>query len=342
MSSDTIRISLDAMGGDHGPEIVVPAAVLILKKYTNLHIVLVGHRDSLIPLIKKYQLPSNRYELHHASESVAMDEPPVMALRNKKDSSMRIAIDLVKQGQVQACVSAGNTGALVAMSTFVLRTLPGIDRPAIISKLPTITGRCVHVLDLGANIDSTPQQLLQFAVMGAILTELVENIPAPKVGLLNIGQEAIKGSVNVKDAAALLSKAKMINYVGFVEGNDIYTGDVDVVVCDGFVGNVALKASEGVAKLISARIKEEFTRNWLSRFSAVAALPVLKRVKHRLDPAQYNGASLLGLQGTVVKSHGCTTVTGYAQAIEEALLESIKKVPQRISDRVAHLLKDVV
>ena len=341
MSLDSIKISLDAMGGDKGPHIVVPAAALALQRHPHLHLVLVGHKEALDPLLKVHRLPMERVTLHHAAQSIGMDEAPIMALRNKKQSSMRVAINLVQQKQVHACVSAGNTGALVAISKFVLNTIAGIDRPAIISKLPTLNNHYVYMLDLGANIDSTPQQLFQFAVMGVVLTEAVENSAAPKLGLLNIGQESIKGNIQVKQTAELLMQTKAMNYVGFVEGDDIYTGAVDVILCDGFIGNVTLKASEGIAKLVLMRIKQEFNRNWFSKVCAVTALPVLKRIKNRLDPAQYNGASLLGLQGIVIKSHGNTTIAGYAQAIEEALIETTKQVPQRIGDKVANLLKDM-
>jgi glycerol-3-phosphate acyltransferase PlsX len=339
--TEITKISIDAMGGDHGPSVIVPAVGLALQRHSHLHVVLVGQNDVLAPLVKKYQLPLDRVTLHPASQVVDMDELPSLALRHKKDSSMRVAINLVKDQTVQACVSAGNTGALVATSKFVLHTFPSIDRPAIISAMPTISGGHIHMLDLGANIDSTARQLFQFAVMGSVLTEAVENIPRPRIGLLNVGQEAFKGNAQVKEAAQLLAATKEINYVGFVEGDDIYKGVVDVVVCDGFAGNIALKASEGIAKLISGRIKEEFNRGIFSKLCGLIALPVMHRIKHRLDPAQYNGASLLGLQGTVIKSHGGANVKGFAQAIEEAVIEARKNVPHRIGEKIEQLMKEL-
>jgi len=258
-----------------------------------------------------------------------MNEAPSQALRTKKDSSMRVAIDLVKAGAADACVSAGNTGALVATARFVLKMLPGIERPAICSAMPATRGHS-HVLDLGANVDSTPEQLLQFALMGVALTGAVDNKPAPSVALLNVGVEEIKGHDQVKGAAALLAHSNL-NYVGFVEGDDIYEGAVDVIVCDGFVGNIALKASEGVARMLMRFARDEFRRTPLSRLAAWVSKPVLRAVMERLDPRQYNGASLLGLRGIVIKSHGGADAISFANAIEEAMLEVKKGVPERIS-----------
>ena len=258
-----------------------------------------------------------------------MNEAPSQALRTKKDSSMRVAIDLVKAGAAGACVSAGNTGALVATARFVLKMLPGIERPAICSAMPATRGHS-HVLDLGANVDSTPEQLLQFALMGVALTGAVDNKPAPSVALLNVGVEEIKGHDQVKGAAALLVQSNL-NYVGFVEGDDIYEGAVDVIVCDGFVGNIALKASEGVARMLMRFARDEFLRTPLSRLAAWVSKPVLRAVMARLDPRQYNGASLLGLRGIVIKSHGGADPISFANAIEEAMLEVKKGVPERIS-----------
>jgi len=257
-----------------------------------------------------------------------MDELPSQALRGKKDSSMRVAINLVKAGQADACVSAGNTGALMATARFVLKTVPGIDRPAICALIPSHGGH-THMLDLGANADCTPEQLFQFAVMGAALAGAVYNISAPRVGLLNIGEEEIKGIEKVKEAAKLIAAAHL-NYIGFVEGDDIFSKDVDVVVTDGFVGNVSLKTMEGLAKMISQFIREEFRRTAVTRFLAVLALPVLHSLKRRLDPRHYNGASLLGLRGVVVKSHGGSDSVGFASAIRIAILEVQNQVPQRI------------
>jgi len=330
------------MGGDSGFSVVVPACLAALKSHPNLNIILVGDQAILEKELKHCNGNSNeRLKIHHASEVVDMDEPPAQALRFKKDSSMRVAINLVKEGTAQACVSSGNTGALMATAKFVLKTLPGIYRPAISGLLPTTDKTAnVRVLDLGANVDSTAEQLLQFAVMGSVLTASLSGIKQPTVGLLNIGEEAIKGNEQVKQAAKLLEQNKAINYIGFVEGDDIYHGGADVVVCDGFVGNVALKASEGIAKLISQYIKEAFNRNWLTKLSALAAMPVLKRLASRLDPARYNGASLVGLQGTVIKSHGGSNVLAFTNAIKEAVREVENDVPNKIGAEISAILTE--
>ena len=279
---------------------------------------------------------SGRLRIQHASEIVGMTELPPKALRKKKDSSMRVAINLVKSGEADAVVSAGNTGALMATARFVLKTLPGIDRPAIISAIPSIGGH-THMLDLGANAECTTEQLFQFAVMGSVMANAVHGIEHPRVGLLNIGTEEIKGNEQLQEAARLLSSSQM-NYIGFVEGDDVYLGEVDVVVCDGFVGNVALKTSEGVAKLLGHMMKEEFTRNLFTQASALAAKPVLNALKQRMDPRKYNGASLLGLQGIVLKSHGGADEVAFQHAIETAITEVDKQVPSKIS----HLLAEVL
>ena len=325
-----MRIALDAMGGDHGPATVVPAAVAALRQHPDLHLILVGKEEALEKALASYNgVRSDRLAIRHASQEVGMNEPPSQALRTKKDSSMRVAIDLVKGGAADACVSAGNTGALVATARFVLKMLPGIERPAICSAMPATRGHS-HVLDLGANVDSTPEQLLQFALMGVALTSAVDNKPAPSVALLNVGVEEIKGHDQVKGAAALLVQSNL-NYVGFVEGDDIYEGAVDVIVCDGFVGNIALKASEGVARMLMRFARDEFLKTPLSRLAAWVSKPVLRAVMERLDPRQYNGASLLGLRGIVIKSHGGADAISFANAIEEAMLEVKKGVPERIS-----------
>jgi glycerol-3-phosphate acyltransferase PlsX len=274
--------------------------------------------------------------IHAASELVAMDEPPAQALRYKKDSSMRVAVDLVKNGGAHACVSAGNTGALMAISRFVLKTLPGIDRPAIATVLPNMRRTNTYVLDLGANVDCTAEHLLQFGIMGAMLVAAVEHKERPSVGLLNIGVEDIKGNEAVKQAAPLL-RASGLNFIGNVEGNDIYKGTVDVVVCDGFVGNVALKSSEGVAQMMTETMREEFARHLLTRIAAVVAMPVIRAVRNRLDHRRYNGASLLGLRGIVIKSHGSADKFAFGQAIERAVEEVRNNVPQRIEARMAQL-----
>ena len=325
------------MGGDNGPPVIVPAALHVLTEQDDLKLILVGDRQILEPALRHCGGGEHdRLAIHHASQVVAMDELPSAALRSKKDSSMRVAIDLVKQGAAEACVSAGNTGALMATARFVLKTLPGIDRPAICSALPTMKGH-THMLDLGANVDVDAETLFQFAVMGAALTSAVENIPSPRVGLLNIGAEEIKGNERVKEAGRLLA-ASDLNYIGFIEGDDIYSGAVDVVVCDGFIGNVALKTSEGVARMIRHYMEREFRRSALTKLAGALALPVLKSFRAKIDPRQYNGASLLGLQGIVIKSHGGADIVAYANAIKEAVLEVRKAVPQRISKQLEELL----
>ncbi len=270
-----------------------------------------------------------RVSMRHATQQVEMNESPSQALRTKKDSSMRVAIDLVKDGEADACVSAGNTGALMAKARFVLKMLPGIDRPAICCALPAMQGHS-HVLDLGANVDSSPEQLLQFALMGAALTSAVDNKPAPSVALLNVGEEEIKGDGRVKEAAMLISQSNL-NYVGFVEGDAVFKGSVDVIVCDGFVGNIALKASEGVGRMFLHFAQEEFLRTPLTRLAAWVSGPVLKAAVRRIDPRRYNGASLLGLRGIVIKSHGSADQVSFAYAIDEAVLEVEKRVPDLIS-----------
>jgi len=328
------------MGGDHGPDVVVPAALSALKDNKSLKLTLVGDQETLSVALKQHGADAGpRLQIKHATQVVAMDELPSVALRSKKDSSMRVAINLVQEGKASACVSAGNTGALMATSRFVLKTLPGIDRPAIITSLPAITGH-THMLDLGANVDSSADVLLQFAVMGSVLVQAVDNKPAPTVGLLNIGEEEIKGSERVKEAARLLSQSD-INYVGYVEGDDIYKGTVDVVVCDGFVGNVALKTSEGVASMISHFMKEQFNRNLFTKLSALIAMPVLKLIKHRIDPRRYNGASFVGLNGIVIKSHGGADAFAFTNAIKEAVREVDKSVPERINEQLNTLLTKV-
>ncbi len=325
---------MDAMGGDHGLSVVVPACVRATQKNPDLNIILVGVQDKVSTFLKKYgALSSKQLSIVHASEVVAMDELPSHALRNKKDSSMRVAINLVKEGKAQACVSAGNTGALMATARYVLKTLPGIDRPAIISELPTMKGK-TWVIDLGANVDSCAEHLFQFAVMGSALIQAIENKPKPKIALLNIGVEEIKGNDQVKRTAHMLAECSVMNYVGYVEGDHFYSGDVDLVVCDGFVGNVALKASEGIAKLLLNVLKESFNKNWLTKLSGIIALPALRNLKKRLDPSRYNGASMLGLNGIVVKSHGGADERGFEFAIEQAILEAKNNVIDLVRDQI--------
>lgn len=334
-----LTIALDAMGGDHGPEVIVPAALDSAAAHPNLHLILVGDETILKRhLASAAQRFGDRIVIHHASEMVEMHESPSKALRNKKDSSMRVAINLVKDGTAAACVSAGNTGALMAIAKFVLKTIPGIDRPAIIATVPSKTG-LTHVLDLGANVDCTAEHLYQFAVMGYELVRAVEDNDQPRVGVLNIGEEEIKGNEQVKQAAKLLSDSHL-NFIGFVEGNDIFSGNVDIVVTDGFVGNVALKTLEGIAKLFSQSLKAEFERNIFTKLAGLVALPVLKAFKNRYDPRRYNGASLLGLRGIVIKSHGNADRLSFANAIGIAVKEVEKDVPTRIGERVANIFAE--
>jgi glycerol-3-phosphate acyltransferase PlsX len=324
------------MGGDHGPHVTVPAVANYLDRNPGVDIVLVGLPDVIESELRAMGTAlSPRLRLRPASEVVDMDESPALALRGKKDSSMRVAINLVKSGEAQACVSAGNTGALIATSRFVLKMLPGIDRPALAVVLPTMRGH-TYVLDLGANVDCTAEHLLQFGVMGATLVSSVENKTKPSVGLLNIGEEDIKGNEVVKQAAELLRDSGL-NFFGNIEGDDIYKGTTDVVVCDGFVGNVALKTSEGVAQMLSTYLREEFKRNVLTRFAGVVALPVIKAFKRRVDHRQYNGASLLGLRGIVIKSHGSADSYAFGFAIARAVDEVSGGMLRHISERVAQL-----
>ena len=329
-----ITVAIDAMGGDHGPHVTVPAALAALDRDPAVNIILVGLRDALSAELAAHKRePGPRLRIHEATEVVTMDDPPAIAMRNKKDSSMRVAIDLVKSGEAHAAVSAGNTGALMAISRFVLKTLPGIDRPAICTVLPTLKGRA-YVLDLGANVDCTAEHLLQFAVMGAMLASAVENNPRPSVGLLNIGSEAIKGNDVVKEAAELLRQSHL-RFHGNVEGDDIYKGTTDVVVCDGFVGNVALKASEGLAQMMGTFLREEFQRSLLSKLAAAISAPILKRFKQRVDHRRYNGASLLGLRGIVIKSHGSADSYALQFAISRAIEECRGGVLRRITEQMA-------
>lgn len=333
--SAVVTLAVDAMGGDHGLQVTVPAVARVLARHSDLHVLLVGDPDALMLALGKERLRDrDRITVVAASQVVTMDDSVAVALRSKKDSSMRVAINQVKEGQAQAAVSAGNTGALMAVSRFVLKTLPGVDRPAICTAIPTATGHC-HMLDLGANVDSGAGHLLQFAMMGQAVVRAVDGNKTPKVALLNIGEEDLKGNEQIKEAAVLLQQAADLNYVGFVEGNGIFLGEVDVVVCDGFVGNVSLKTMEGVAKMIGGMIREETRRSPLRLLSGLFALPLLGGLKKRMDPDSYNGASLVGLNGVVVKSHGGTSVNGFSCALEVALLEARRNVPALIRDALA-------
>ncbi len=317
-----IHIAIDAMGGDVGLDTALPAAIEVIQETLDIRCTLVGDAPRIQAMLDSCSLNDearSRIFVKPASQVVEMDESPALALRKKKDSSMRLAINMVKDGEADACVSAGNTGALMATARFVLRMIDGIDRPAICSALPRIDG-VTHVLDLGANVDTPPQGLLQFGLMGAAVASIVEGIDRPSVGLLNVGAEDVKGNDQVKNTTLLFKQSKL-NYIGFVEGDDIFLGSTDVIVCDGFVGNVALKSTEGVAKLITAVLKQEFTRSAGSRLAAILATPVLKAFKTRMDPGRFNGASLVGLNGIVVKSHGGADAAGFASAIKVAVKE---------------------
>jgi len=332
MSND-ISIALDAMGGDSGLDVVVPAAITALSQHPDVRIILVGDEARLAAAVAAAGASANpRLSIRHASQQVEMDEMASVAMRNKKDSSMRVALDMVKEGVAHACVSAGNTGALMATSRFVLKMLPGIERPAICTSLPSMTGH-TWMLDLGANVDCNAGHLFQFSLMGSVLAGAVDGNEQPRVGLLNIGEEDIKGNEQVKKAAQLLQSG-MPNYAGYAEGDDIYKGNFDVIVCDGFVGNVSLKTSEGVAKMIAEFIKQEFRRNLLTKLAAMIAMPVLKAFRKRIDPRAYNGASLLGLRGIVIKSHGGADAFAFANAIKVAILEVRENVPDRIMARL--------
>lgn len=334
-----VTIAIDAMGGDFGPPVTIPAAIDVLRNNASVHLILVGDEATLKTALREHQYDASRLTVQHASQSVAMDELPSQALRTKKDSSMRVAIDLVKEGTANACVSAGNTGALMATARFVLKTLPGVDRPAIISALPTYhADKVVRILDLGANVDSSAENLVQFAVMGSVLAKRVGNISNPKVCLLNIGEEEIKGNEQVKQTAQLLTMHNIVNYAGFIEGDRMFYGDADVVVCDGFIGNIVLKNTEGVAVLIKTIMKDAFMRNWLTKLLGMLIKPVMKSFANRIDPGCYNGATLIGLQGTVIKSHGSAKVSAFANAIKEAMMGAEYNIPELIRHEVERLL----
>ncbi|MEP7064206.1 MAG: phosphate acyltransferase PlsX [Betaproteobacteria bacterium] len=330
----TVTVAIDAMGGDFGPPVTVPAAIAFIDAFADARVILVGAEAEIVAALASVRREQRaRIDVHPASEQVGMDEPPADALRKKKDSSMRVAINLVKEGRADACISAGNTGALMAIARFVLKTLPGIDRPAIASQLPTRKG-VVTALDLGANVNCTAEQLVQFAAMGSALCAAVEGIERPSVGLLNIGVEDIKGNELVKEASERL-KLSGLNFYGNIEGDDIYKGTTDVVVCDGFVGNVALKTSEGLAKMLSDFLRTEFSRNPLTWLAGVIAYPVLMKVRRRMDPRLHNGATLVGLKGVVVKSHGGADVMAYTHALAKVHAEVTHGVLERIAQRIA-------
>jgi glycerol-3-phosphate acyltransferase PlsX len=329
-----VTVAIDAMGGDHGPSTTLSAALKFLEATPDARVIAVGLEAPMQAAIAKSHSPArDRLSLQPASEVVEMHEPPADALRRKKDSSMRVAVNLVKDEVAQACVSAGNTGALMAISRFVLKTLPGIDRPAIAGQLPTRHG-VITVLDLGANVNCSPEQLMQFAVMGSALVTAMDGIERPTVGLLNVGEEEIKGNDLAKQTAELL-RASGLNFYGNVEGDDIYKGTTDVIVCDGFVGNVALKASEGLAVMLYDTLRTEFTRNVLTKLAALLAYPALRAFKHRVDPRQFNGATLIGLKGVVVKSHGSADALAFQYALRKAYTEAAHDILDKIAQRMA-------
>ena len=332
------KVAIDCMGGDHGVHVTVPAALDVVRGDPETSVILVGRQDAIEGELRRHgAAPGARIAIRHASQIVEMDEAPAAAMRAKKDSSMRVAVNLVEQGDAAACVSAGNTGALIAISRFVLGMLPGVDRPAIATVLPSLKGR-TYILDLGANVNCTPEHLLQFGIMCSELVSSVEGRQRPTVGLLNVGAEDIKGNDQVKGAAELM-RASDLNFYGYVEGDDIYKGTTDIVVCDGFVGNVALKTSEGLAQMLATFLREEFSGNLFSRLAGLVALPVIKAFKSRVDPRRYNGASLLGLRGVVVKSHGAADTFAFGFAARRALEEARSGMLAHIAERMAHIHK---
>ncbi|MFJ7566602.1 phosphate acyltransferase PlsX [Herminiimonas sp. NPDC097707] len=338
----TIKISIDCMGGDHGPAVTIPAAISFVESEPDAELILVGLEEQLWAELKKHKASEHpRLSVVNATEVVTMDDTLEVALRRKKNSSMRVAINLVKQGQADACVSAGNTGALMAISRYVLKTIPGVDRPAICSILPNQKDGPTYMLDLGANVDCEPQHLHQFALMGSALVSAMEGKPRPTVGLLNVGEEDIKGNDIVKQTAVLLRadhERGTLNFYGNVEGNDIFKGTTDIVVCDGFVGNVTLKASEGLGRFVKSVLTTEFKRNPLTMLGALIARSALKAISQRLNPSRYNGGSLLGLRGLVFKSHGGADAYGYQWAIKRAFDAAKYDVLARISTKIADLM----
>ena len=336
-----ITLAVDAMGGDAGLAVTIPGALLFLRQQADVRLLMVGDEVQVRQALEAVNAPMDRIQIVHAAQVVEMDEQPQSALKNKKDSSMRIAVNQVKEGLAQAAVSAGNTGALMATARFVLKTIQGIERPAIAKFIPSQNGHMTLVLDLGANVDCTPEQLVQFAVIGSELVHaLYPNAGAPRVGLLNVGTEDIKGTDTIKQVFKLLSSSKL-NFVGNVEGGSIFSGDVDVVVADGFVGNIVLKTIEGAVRFMGSAIKQEFQTNLLTKLGALAAMPALKGFKNKLDPRKFNGAIFLGLRGVVIKSHGGTDAVGFSYALEEAFHEakadSLTRIQQGVADQLAHL-----
>lgn len=338
----SLTLALDVMGGDYGPHVTVPAALQALAIHSCLNLILVGDRTKIEPLLQLAD-PSqhSRIEILHTTEVVQMSDRPVYALRRCKNSSMRLAIELVRDGKADACVSAGNTGALMAMAKVLLKTLPGVDRPALVSCLPTSKNRPVYLLDLGANVACDSEALFQFAVMGSALFEAVEKVERPRVALLNVGIEEIKGNDQVQQAAQYLQDTPQLNYTGFIEGDEIYSGNVDVIVCDGFVGNITLKTSEGIARLLVHQLKKGLTEGIIVRFLARLIAPGIQKVLSQMNPDHYNGASLIGLRGIVVKSHGNADEEAFLQAINLAVTEAQRRLPEMIKDRLESILLDI-
>ena len=311
-------IAVDAMGGDVGIAVTIPACVSFIQQHHDVGVMLCGATDLIQQELRSHDIGANRIQVIDAPEVIAMDESPVAALRYKKKSSMRVAINLVQSGEAAACVSAGNTGALMAISKFVLNTTPGLSRPAITTRMPTTNGSVSHILDLGANVDSSAEQLAQFALLGSAVARCMSGIEAPRVGLLNVGEEEIKGSAVIKQASGLIAECENVNYIGFVEGNDWFSGKADVVVCDGFVGNIALKAVEGMAMLFSKSLLGSFKRNFYTQISGLLSKSVLNEFKNQVDPRNYNGALLAGLNGAIFKSHGSADAYSFEKALEQA------------------------
>lgn len=332
--SDYYTIAVDVMGGDFGPRITIPATLDALRRHSRLSAKLIGHSDVIQPYLNGLNPDvACRVDVVHAPDTISMSAKPSQTLRNGQDSSMYKAIQLVDEGIAKACVSAGNTGALMVLGRYILRMLPGVDRPAIISSVPTAKGHC-YLLDLGANVDCSAEHLLQFAIMGSVMMAAVDSIESPRVGLLNIGQEQVKGNEQVKLASRLIQEQGGLNYVGYIEGDDLYAGSADVVVCDGFVGNIALKSSEGLARLINQKVQASFKQGLYRKFLALLAKPVLSDLKKQMDPSRRNGASLLGLQGIVIKSHGSANQQCFGYALDQAVAEIEQDIPRKICSEI--------
>lgn len=346
MNTKNYKIAVDAMGGDYGLKVTVPACISALNNNNRLYIYIVGVykeiKKELIIFNNKYD--SNRLKIINADEIIKMHDAPITALRNKKHSSMRIAINLIKDKIVDACISAGNTGALVAISKFVLKTISNIDRPAIVYPIPSLNYKTnimdkVYMLDLGANINCSAEQLFQFGIMGSALSENIQNKKYPKLSLLNIGSEEIKGNDNIKKASKMFKDCRYVNYTGYIEGNNILSAKTDVIICDGFIGNIALKSIEGTAQTISKVINNAFNKNIISKIAMTIAYPIIKKIKENLNMNQYNGASLLGINGIVIKSHGKTSINAFESAIIEGINEIKHNIPKKIYNKIKETMK---